>query len=108
MENLHLPHLLHPSKLGEDRSSFGIGCTFENHSCTPSAPAAPAWVVSVTSWMPLNSLRPLVLCVSTLKISQTELWNRRALMGLKRSSAPCFMELERRLLSMARPSSGWG
>ena len=25
----------------EERSSFGIGCTFENHSCTASAPAAP-------------------------------------------------------------------
>ena len=26
--NLHLPHLLHPPKLGETRLSFGRRCTF--------------------------------------------------------------------------------
>ena len=28
MKNLHLPHLLHPSKLSGKQSSFGSGCAF--------------------------------------------------------------------------------
>ena len=30
LKNLHLPHLLHPSKLGETRLSFERRCTFGN------------------------------------------------------------------------------
>ena len=88
--------------------ALGSGALSGNHFCTQLAPYAPVCGVSGISRMSLYSLRPLLLCVSALKVSHAELWNRRALMGLERSSAPCFMELERRLLSMARPSSGWG
>ena len=49
-KNLHLLHLLHPSKLSEGRSSFGRRCTFEksflHRFCTASAPSAPSALFS--------------------------------------------------------------
>ena len=57
---------------GDFAVALSSGALSRNHSCPLSAPWAPVSGVSSTSRMPLNSLRPWLLSVLILKMSQME------------------------------------
>ena len=94
-KNLHLLHLLPPSKLSEERSSFGLRCTFGNPFCTASAPSAPVGLVSVTIWALFIVIRNNE-CAGVFGMSIMQRWIRsRRVCLFSRIAARSMLPLQR-------------